>query len=627
MVEWMIHRLFPSSSEGVSTSRVFDLRTTIHQSIYPKVRNDAVNAKLLKIFLTGCLLVQLSCTESVNDTPIANKPPKTYLWLYPDSAIGVGISRQHLRWWGEDPDGIVRGYLFAFVPARLIQRPNPDTLRYTWVSGNDTLMQFPLDTLFRYFTVFVRAVDNTFEGLPNQTLVRLTPNPFVDSNKDGVFNSGDALLPALTGALDPTGAVQAFPIRNTRPTVAFLPNPNDATIAQRQPDYTYTVATFGFKGSDIDGDNTLSSYRIALNDTTNTANWFTIPLRDTIVTLLVPRARSNAAPPGNGVEVAADVYGGSFLGRRLLGQIPGMRLDAQNVLYVQAKDVAGEFSPAIRMPSATQQWFVKRPRGKLLLVADYVNSDSVAARTTYRASLAAVTGGEFTAVDTINIAKGLTANDKDAGRLSVILPPFIDPALIQTFLLYEYVLWYTDQIPSLGAAQLTLFTYLQNGGKVVFTTTFQATIDPRGALKDFAPIDSISSVPFTPRPAPGDTRVPQNYRVFPDTSDPSSVYPRLAFNTLAVGGFHSVFMRPVYRRSDAKYIYRLQPDTLNNPPRYIGSPNIAVVDGARRIVFVGLPLHLLDNRVAGNPSGLTAFFTKVFTGQFSASQKIDRRKF
>ncbi|MCK7521572.1 MAG: hypothetical protein MZV64_29765 [Ignavibacteriales bacterium] len=40
-------------------------------------------------------------------------------------------------------------------------------------------------------------------------------------------------------------------------------------------------------------------------------------------------------------------------------------------------------------------------------------------------------------------------------------------------------------------------------------------------------------------------------------------------------------------------------------------PTVGVVDGARTIIFVGLPLHLLNNTVSGNPLGLTPFFTRA----------------
>jgi hypothetical protein len=216
-------------------------------------------------------------------------------------------------------------------------------------------------------------------------------------------------------------------------------------------------------------------------------------------------------------------------------------------------------------------------------------------------------------VDELNIGRGLDANMKSAGTPGAMVPAFVDPALTQTFLLYDYVFWYTDQYPSLTVAQLTLFTYMQNGGKVLFSTTFQNTVDPRGALNDFAPIDSVSSVPFVPRPAPGDTRIYANYRVFPDSTDPGNIYPQLAFNQPpAPQTFFLVYMRPIYRRSDA---------------RYNGMPNLAVVDGQRQIIFFGLPLHLLNNQVYGNPAGLQAFFTRVFTREFNPLHKVNRMKF
>lgn len=563
----------------------------------------------------------VSCDKNLTDNPAANQPPRTFLWLYPDSTVGVGVSRQHLQWWGEDPDGIVRGYLFAFASytGRVTTLPNPDTLRYSWISRNDTILAFPLDTLFRNYTLFIRAVDNTFRGLPERSVVKMDTGPYWDKNANGVFDGSDALLSDLPGAVDRRGAIETFPIRNSPPTIAFGRNPNDATLPLKQPDTTFTVATFSWVGSDADGDNTLSSYRIALNDTTNPGNWLTIPVRDTIVTLVVPRTRSDVAGP----EVNADVYGGKFIGRRLLGTLQGLRLDALNVLFVQARDVAGEYSPPITMPSGTNHWYVKRPQGRLLLVSDYINPDAQTALSTYLTALTVVPGG----VDHLDIGRGLTAPDKRDGKFGSLVPQFVDPAMIYTFLLYDHVLWYTEQLPSLGVAQFSLFAYLQNGGKVVFSTTFESSVDPRGALRDFAPIDSISSVdlsttrPPVPPPVAGDTRVYGSYVVFADSTDPGNIYPTLQFNGTTSQVF-SIFMRPVYRRADARYIFHLQQSHLN---RYIGMPNVGVVDGQRSIVFIGLPLHLLNNTSLG--SGLGPLFTRLFTQEFDPARHVNRRKF
>src|SRR5512135_2756999 len=121
----------------------------------------------------------LSCREHIEDNPVPGQPPRTFLWLYPDGDVGTGVSRTHLRWWGESPNGLVRGVLFSFtvVTGGVTSLPAPDTLRYTWVTSNDSTIRFPLDTLFRKFAVVVRAVDNGFAGLPEQSIVRMLPFP------------------------------------------------------------------------------------------------------------------------------------------------------------------------------------------------------------------------------------------------------------------------------------------------------------------------------------------------------------------------------------------------------------------------------------------------------------------
>lgn len=589
-----------------------------------------IRSIVLLVLLGG---LALSCREQVADVPAPNQAPRTQLWLYPQDEVRTGPSRQRLHWWGEDPDGVVRGYLFGFTIGAAENPPSlpgsagltMDTARYAWTTATDTTILFPLDTLFRRFTVTVRSVDNTFIGLPQGSPVRLMPFPYWDKNDNGAFDGGDERLDAMTGAMDPVGSVLTFPVRNSRPQIFFATNPNDATLPLRQPDTTYTAATFAWKGADPDGDNTLVSYRIALNDTGPAVRWLTLSLRDTIVTLTVPRSRSDAA----GSVVDADVYSGKFLGRRLIGTLPGLRLDALNTLFVQARDAAGEYSDAGVMPSGTDRWFVRRPGAKLLLVSDYVNSDAPSALATYRNALAGVTGGAFINVDRLNIGLGVTLADKNAGRTGTLVPAFVDPALVYTFLLYDYVLWYTDQQPSLTVAQLSLFTYLQNGGRVLFSTSFVNTIDPRGALRDFAPIDSVSGVdlsptrPPVPPPVAGDTRIPANYVLYADSTNVFDLYPQLAFNPTPVN--HVIFMRPIYKRSDARYIYHLQTDT-RIPQRYLGTPNVAVIDGQNTIIFIGLPLHVLDNTVQGNPRGLAAFLEKALN-QFNPSQHVNRLVF
>jgi photosystem II stability/assembly factor-like uncharacterized protein len=249
-----------------------------------------------------------------------------------------------------------------------------------------------------------------------------------------------------------------------------------------------------------------------------------------------------------------------------------LRLDAQNKFYIRARDVAGDASPVIQMPGNGRSWYVKRPQGKLLIISDYISSDSAAALSFYRNTLPAVSG-TFAQFEVLNIGRGLTAQQKRENKVGVMVPPFIDPAFIYTLHLFDAVLWYSEQYPSLGVAQFPLFQYVRDAshrGKVIFTTMFESSVDPRGALKDFAPIDSVSSVDLSTGrllPTSGDTRIPAGFSLLPDSSLLSNVYPALKFGPPPPVNF-LVFMRPIYKRADARYIYRMQEDS-RIPIRYI----------------------------------------------------------
>ncbi|MCK7521884.1 MAG: hypothetical protein MZV64_31495 [Ignavibacteriales bacterium] len=78
--------------------------------------NDAREVKTMSPrfhILTVVLLLALvlpACKEHVADNPVPGQQPRTYMWLFPDGEVSTGVSRTHLRWWGESPDGLVRGY-------------------------------------------------------------------------------------------------------------------------------------------------------------------------------------------------------------------------------------------------------------------------------------------------------------------------------------------------------------------------------------------------------------------------------------------------------------------------------------------------------------------------------------
>lgn len=545
----------------------------------------------LVVFASGCV-------REYSNQPLANQTPQTFFWLFPDTGIATGISRQRIRWWGEDPDGYVVGYLLAVEPD-LVAIPKPDTLRHRFVTVADTLIAFPLRQVQQTFLVALHAVDNSLDhALPVGAIIRLSPFPYWDKNDNNTFDLGDEKLNDLASAMDPLGARQRFPIVNTAPTLDYVYDASDPTTVAQPPKQTFTVASFSWAGHDLDGDETIKRYRISLNDSTF-ANPFLVSSGVTMITLSVPRARSDASTS----TVDADVLVGTSPGLRALGSIPGLRLDANNILYVQAVDVAGGLSSVMRLPTGGV-WFVVKPRGKVLVVSDYQKTDSATVRATYGAALAQA-GVNY---DYLDIRTGTTAT-RSVGAL-VPAQQHINPALTKTLKLYDCVFWYTDAIPSLTVAQLTLFDYWtsQDGGHVIFTTEFQSLNDPSGALQDFTPLDSVSSVsllaPLT-YPLAGDNQIPGGYLLYPDSGIVSDIFPSLELGSRFSYSFN---MRPIYKNPAARYIYHLQPDARGH---YIGMPNLGVIDESKRIVLIAMSLHYLTGTAQGG-HGIAAFFNKAF---------------
>lgn len=550
------------------------------------------------------------CVKEYSSQVLVNHPPQTFFWIYPDSTISAGISKQEIRWWGEDPDGYVIGYLVAVVPDIAVI-PTPDTLTYFFVTTTDSVISFPLRQKRETFLVAIHAIDNTFNvRLPSMAPVKLSPFAYWDKNGNGTFDGGDVRLDGLAGAMDQGGAKQQFPTINTPPTIEYVYDEADPTSIAQPPQSTFTVASFSWEGHDLDGDETISAYRVSLNDSTF-GNSVTVTSGFTTVTLAVPRSRSDAA----GSTVDADVLLGSSPNLRVVGTVHGMKLDAPNALYVEAIDVAGDSSRQfLHFPSAGRTWFVRKPRGSLLVVSDYTKTDSSVVRMFYHDSVfARAANGKFASYDILDISAGKTITTTGVVKSGSLVPALqhLNPALTKTFKLYDCVFWYTDPIPSLVVAQYTLFDYWTSpdGGRLIFTTEFQSVNDPSGALQDFTPIDSVCSVSLISPlsyPLPGDNQIPGGYLLMPDSSVSSDIYPLLQLGSRFSYAFN---MRPIYKNPASRYIYHLQPDTARG--HYIGTPNLAVIDDTKRVVFVAMPLYYLSGTSPGR--GVAEFFTKVFT--------------
>ena len=574
------------------------------------MRTAGVISLLVVVILAGC--------TTQPDHPVVHRTPTTYFWIFPDTTLKEGNSKQRIRWWGDAPDGVVKGYLFAsgkfLNTAHAL--PSPDTIGWRWTTRMDTLVAFPLVTKRDTFDIAIRAVDNDFQNTPTEgALIRLTPTPYWDVNEDGQFDAGDLRLPTLSGAYDPVGATQPMPVLNRPPSLTFAFTPNDPSSTMQQPDTTYTAATFSWIGTDPDGDQTIQWYKIALNDTSTPDRWFFVPGTVSLISIVVPRSRSDTATG----EVAADIYSGTFLktGRRI-GMISGLRLNALNTFFIRTLDIAGDSSATLRMPDTNKKWFVKKPQGKLLIVDDFITNVAGRADSTlafYKATFGQKIGGGFAQFDVIDIGRGLGAAQKASGTFGNMVPAFTDPAFIFTLQLYDVVFWYSDQFPSLTVAQFPLYEYTHNTGsitmrktpgKVIFTTMFQTSMDPRGALKDFAPIDSVSSVDLisVPRllPSIGDTRILQGTVIESDSTD----YPVLRCNTdpLHPSRSFSLYMRPMYKHSGSRYLYHMAYDT-QKPQRYVYLATLNELRSCAAVGAVGVACGLNGTVLSTADSGHT----------------------
>ena len=450
------------------------------------------------VIIVLVLLALSGCSERHPSEPLPNQPPETFLALMPDGALRRTVSQQSIHWWGVDPDGFVAGYFFSL-----------DSVHWTYTTKTDSLFTFRLNRLDTTYSFFVSAIDN--EGLR-----------------------------------DPKPASLRYPIQNSPPSVSYL-------LTSTVPESTYTVATFQWLGTDIDGNETIVNYYYALDDTSNPSRWKKLPGDANLVTLV----KSDGLTEGN------------------------------HAFYLKAQDIAGTFSPTVRMPDTGKVWYVREPKGNFLIVRDYLPSDFSAAF--YKQMFDTLMGGKLGSKDIIDIKKGASAISR--GKF---VPPLINPTFTETLKLFKYIFWYGDNAPSLDIIQASLPGFKKAGGKVLLVAGFPQNISAQGGLGDFAPIDNIESSFFTSILLPRDTVV---------AVDPT--YPTLVRDTL---GFIYTFPRGILPKIDARVLYKMQAS-----PRWAGQPIMGVKDADRpTFVLIATLLH----RYGTPPNRVAALLRKVYQDEF-----------
>ena len=209
--------------------------------------------KTLKIvfFLSSAFFFS-SCVKDVVDNPTGNQPPHTGIFLYPDSTISRQPSKINVHWWGDDPDGFVIGFYYTW-----------DGTNWHFTKSNDSLFALQIGISDTTYTFEVSAVDNSGNGVYDsdvyQNGIHYGPEPFTDKNGNGKWDEGENFVDI--GLIDPNPAKLDFPIKNSAPTIEW-------SKLSVLPDTSFPAMSFGWNANDIDGNESIQTINVALNDTT-----------------------------------------------------------------------------------------------------------------------------------------------------------------------------------------------------------------------------------------------------------------------------------------------------------------------------------------------------------------------
>ncbi len=487
-----------------------------------------------------------SCSKEPLNSPVGNQAPHTGIFLVPDSTISKQPSRVEMHWWGDDPDGFVVGYYFSW-----------DGQHWSFTQSNDSVFALQIGATDTNYVFKVSAVDNGGNGIYDMDIAQngidFGPEPFVDKNNNGVRDEGESYIDI--GLIDPKPASIKIPIKNSAPVVSWDP----LTVL---PDTSFPVMTFAWIASDLDGDQTITNINIALNDTTNPANMVSLDGQVRNISIVAKDYSSNIA--------SADILIGGVETNIASQKLPGLNLNGNNRLFVQAVDISGAKSKFVMMPDSSKSWYVKKPKGDLLIVDDYKTIDNASA----------FYAAEFDSM-------GLS-NKYDVYDFHNQIPPFENVTFLLTLKLYKYVFWYTDNDPALDLLSGTVQKFKDAGGKIAISMQFPQTID-LAVLGSFLPISQDSSDAKTSLISGTQISAQNTQASYPDLQLSSTLFRMKSFYVNTLGGI------PIYYFPNSEM------------KGYVGFTDIE-----KKLFFVGLPLQ----KANGGAANVQNLLRKVFFQDF-----------
>jgi len=478
------------------------------------------NFNYLLILLSGVLFSVCDNNPTDNGNTLTNKAPETYLFLFvvPDSAAGdtIGIdttaSKQVLYWWGEDSDGEVIGYYYQWD-----YQSEPH-----WTTSENDTFYVPIRSKYDQFTFKVWAMDN------------------------------DSLI-------DPTPAIQTFPVFNSRPEIEFKVNTNP-TAPAGNPNvtaYTFPTRTFIWDVSDPDGLETITKIFYAMDDT---SSWIEIPGDARSITL---------------TEIE-----------------PG-----EHRFFLKAEDIAGASSDIISYPDPDDDlfpnnWIVKEPRGDVLLVNDYaLDQNTHVVQTVYENLLKNIVGEDGYSVWEIGTASNPVINPQNS-------LPYATADIKANLYYFKKIIWFSYHgRTNISQAGLSLTQYMADGGNVFITNANVVTPDTSWTFTD---IDSVYKLNPGGRLFVG-TEVPASFTNTPEDS----------LRDLELAKLVAVRVSALIPGSNADAVYRMEEDS--SAP-YQGSPAVGIryEVGLGKSIYFSLPFHDLDGK-----SNLEEVFRYILEEEFA----------
>ncbi|MEM0961255.1 MAG: hypothetical protein AAGK21_01785 [Bacteroidota bacterium] len=407
------------------------------------------------LVLSVLALAVAACDAGFEGDLATNQPPDTELSVRAgDLTQTLGdrrlISTVELAWSGTDSDGVVTSFDVRSYPDG--QTPGGEDGWNRTAARDSTLrLAIPVGETVADVVVEVRSVDD-----------------------DGV--------------VDPDPARTVFPIINSNPALRIVE-------AEAPPDSTWPVISFSLAASDVDGDENLEAIEIALNDTTS--GFVRLPADATFITLV-------ADDPSAQTSTVSVFTGRGFRGTGL--QLPGLRLDADNVVYLRSVDQAEATSPTLRYPGLDEDGqplgdlFVRRVTSRVLLVNDVRVGDDTQVLGVARAALAAHGSTSF---DEWDLSE--TPQSTASPVFSDALPVAAEPTLRQALALWDRIYWVSNAVTNTAAgnnlprAATVMDLFFEDGGRLLVQVPVSLPRDADAgagnAAIDLLPISTLIEFP------------------------------------------------------------------------------------------------------------------------------------